>query len=214
MRPVGGRGPPGPGQCGGAIRRIADQLGIHPEALRTWVKKAETDAGERPDTSSSDAERLPAPERENRELRRANQILKSAASFLRGGAGPSVAMKVAFADFQRAEHGVQPVLRAPARCGTSCTGVVSTWPGAPSSGSCVRPGCAGCCATSHRARPGDLVKRDFTVAGPYQLWVADLTYVRTSVCWVHAAFVLDVYSRLIVGWQVARATAQGRGRDP
>lgn len=52
-------------------------------------------------------------------------------------------------------------------------------------------------------RPRDLVKRDFTAAGPNQLWVADLTYVRTSVGWVYAAFVLDVFSRLIVGWQVS-----------
>jgi len=51
-------------------------------------------------------------------------------------------------------------------------------------------------------RPGDLVKRDFTAAGPNQLWVADLTYVRTTTGWVYAAFVLDVFSRLIVGWQV------------
>src|SRR3954470_686430 len=67
----------------GAIRRIADQLGIHPEALRTWVKQAETDAGARPGSTSSsgDAARIAALERENRELRRANQILKSAASF-------------------------------------------------------------------------------------------------------------------------------------
>ncbi len=52
-------------------------------------------------------------------------------------------------------------------------------------------------------RPRDLVKRDFTAAGPNQLWVADLTYVRTSVGWVYAAFVLDVYCRMIVGWQVS-----------
>jgi putative transposase len=52
-------------------------------------------------------------------------------------------------------------------------------------------------------RPGDLVKRDFTAVRPNQLWVADLTYVRTSAGWVYAAFVLDVFSRLIVGWQVA-----------
>jgi len=52
-------------------------------------------------------------------------------------------------------------------------------------------------------RPRDLVNRDFTAAGPNQLWVADLTYVRTSAGWVYAAFVLDVYSRMIVGWQVA-----------
>jgi putative transposase len=53
------------------------------------------------------------------------------------------------------------------------------------------------------SRPGDLVKRDFTAVRPNQLWVADLTYLRTSVGWVYAAFVLDVHSRLIVGWQVA-----------
>ncbi len=70
-----------PGSAVGAIRRIADQLGVHPEALRSWVKKAEIDAGDRPGTTSSDAERLAVLERENRELRRANQILKSAASF-------------------------------------------------------------------------------------------------------------------------------------
>ena len=52
-------------------------------------------------------------------------------------------------------------------------------------------------------RPADLVRRDFTAAGPNQLWVADLTYVRTAGGWVYAAFVLDVFSRLIVGWQVA-----------
>ena len=52
-------------------------------------------------------------------------------------------------------------------------------------------------------RPGDLVKRDFTAVRPNQLWVADLTYVRTAMGWVYAAFVLDVYSRMIVGWQVA-----------
>ena len=52
-------------------------------------------------------------------------------------------------------------------------------------------------------RPHYLVKRNFTAEHPNQLWVADLTYVRTSAGWVYAAFVLDVYSRLIVGWQVS-----------
>jgi transposase len=65
----------------GAIRRIAGQLGVHPEALRTWVRQAETDEGVRAGTSSSDAARIAELEREVRELRRANQILKSAASF-------------------------------------------------------------------------------------------------------------------------------------
>lgn len=70
-----------PASAVGAIRRIADQLGVHPEALRSWVKKAEIDAGDRPGTTSGDAERIAALEREVRELRRSNQILKSAASF-------------------------------------------------------------------------------------------------------------------------------------
>jgi putative transposase len=52
-------------------------------------------------------------------------------------------------------------------------------------------------------RPGDLVRRDFTATRVNELWVADITYVRTAVGWVYAAFVLDVFSRLIVGWQVA-----------
>ncbi|WP_103347644.1 transposase [Amycolatopsis sp. CA-128772] len=70
-----------PASAGGAIKRIADQLGVHPEALRTWVKQAETDAGARPGTTSAEAARVAELEREVRELRRANQFPKSAASF-------------------------------------------------------------------------------------------------------------------------------------
>ena len=61
--------------------------------------------------------------------------------------------------------------------------------------------------TTIAARPpdtrADLVQRDFTAAAPDRLWVADLTYVRTFAGWVYAAFVLDVFSRRIVGWQVS-----------
>ncbi|MGW0086525.1 IS3 family transposase [Streptomyces sp. NPDC003393] len=52
-------------------------------------------------------------------------------------------------------------------------------------------------------RPPDLVDRDFTASRPDHLWVADMTYVRTWTGWVYVAFVLDVFSRTIVGWQVA-----------
>ena len=65
----------------GAFKRIGDQLGVHPEALRTWVKQAEIDGGQRPGTTSSDSERIAQLERENRELRRANEILKTSAAF-------------------------------------------------------------------------------------------------------------------------------------
>ena len=52
-------------------------------------------------------------------------------------------------------------------------------------------------------RPRDLVKRDFTASAPNRLWVGDFTYLR---CWegvVYFSFVIDVFSRMIVGWQLA-----------
>ncbi len=54
-------------------------------------------------------------------------------------------------------------------------------------------------------RPRDLVDRNFTAAAPNRLWVADLTYVRTWSGFVYVAFVTDVYSRMIVGWQASRS---------
>jgi len=65
----------------GALRRIGEQLGINPETLRNWVTQAEIDEGHRPGTRTDDATRLAELERENRELRRANAILKSASAF-------------------------------------------------------------------------------------------------------------------------------------
>lgn len=50
----------------------------------------------------------------------------------------------------------------------------------------------------------DLVDRAFTAPAPNQLWVADITYIRTFAGWVYAAFILDVFSRRIVGWQLSR----------
>ena len=52
-------------------------------------------------------------------------------------------------------------------------------------------------------RSPDLVKRDFTAARPNQLWVADLTYVASWAGFVYVAFVIDVFSRMIVGWRVS-----------
>ena len=52
-------------------------------------------------------------------------------------------------------------------------------------------------------RPADLVDRRFLADAPDCLWVADITYIRTFSGWVYAAFVLDVFSRRIVGWQLS-----------
>ncbi|GAA6528014.1 transposase [Intrasporangium sp. DVR] len=70
-----------PESARGAIKRVADQLGVHPEALRNWVRQAEVDDGVRPGTTTDDAQRLVELEREVRELRRANEILKTSAAF-------------------------------------------------------------------------------------------------------------------------------------
>lgn len=69
------------GEKHGAVTRIAKQLGIGSESLRQWVNQAEVNAGRRPGTTSADAVRIAELERENRELRRANDILKAASIF-------------------------------------------------------------------------------------------------------------------------------------
>ncbi len=65
----------------GTVTRIANELGIGPESLRRWVVQAEIDRGRRAGTTSEEARRISELERENRELRRANEILKSASAF-------------------------------------------------------------------------------------------------------------------------------------
>jgi transposase len=64
-----------------AITSIAEKFGMTAETLRSWVRQAEVDEGKRPGTTSADAERIRELERENRELRRANEILKAASAF-------------------------------------------------------------------------------------------------------------------------------------
>ena len=64
-----------------AITSIGEQLGVHHESLRIWVRRAEIDGGERPGLSNVERGRLKELERENRELKRANEILKSASVF-------------------------------------------------------------------------------------------------------------------------------------
>ena len=67
-----------------ALTSIATKCGMTPETLRKWVRRAEVDAGSRPGLTTDERQRLLELERENRELRRANEILKSAAAFSRG----------------------------------------------------------------------------------------------------------------------------------
>jgi len=64
-----------------ALTSIATKCGMTPETLRKWVRRAEVDAGARSGLTTDERKRLQELERENRELRRANEILKSAAAF-------------------------------------------------------------------------------------------------------------------------------------
>ncbi|WP_420481508.1 IS3 family transposase [Actinopolymorpha pittospori] len=251
----------------GAIARIAEQLGMHPETLRGWVRQAEIDGGVRPGTSSDESKRIADLERENRELKRANEILRTASAFFAaGGARPQdqvsvpTAVLVDYIDAHRDRFGVEPICEVLSSGGTKIA--PSTYYAAktrPASARAIRDaelvpvirqvhtdnlgvygarkvhaevnrqgtlvarctverlmkaeGLAGIRRDKTRKttlsegaetkRPEDLVKRQFLAQAPNQLWVADLTYVRTHSGWVYAAFVLDVFSRMVLGWQVS-----------
>lgn len=64
-----------------AVKRVGPRLGINVDTLRGWCQQAEVDAGRRPGTTTSEAARIKELERENRELKRANEILLAASSF-------------------------------------------------------------------------------------------------------------------------------------
>ncbi|WP_218647315.1 IS3 family transposase [Sphingobium lactosutens] len=95
-----------------AMISIAEKIGCSAHTLNEWVKKAEMDSGKRAGVPTDMADRLKALERENRELRQANEILrKASAYFCPGGARPPVQTMTAFIDEHRAEYGVEPICR-------------------------------------------------------------------------------------------------------
>jgi transposase len=69
------------GSSRGTLASVGQKLGINPETLRNWVEKAEIDSGQRPGTTSDDKKRIAELEKEVRELRRANEILKAASAY-------------------------------------------------------------------------------------------------------------------------------------
>ena len=69
------------GERFGAVTRVARQLGIGEESVRKWCRQADIDGGQRPGTTTAEGHRIAELEREVRELRRANEILKSASAF-------------------------------------------------------------------------------------------------------------------------------------
>ncbi|WP_396642744.1 IS3 family transposase [Microbacterium sp.] len=94
-----------------AVIRIGQRVGVNADTLRGWCKQAAIDAGERPGTTTSEAQRIKALEAEVRELKRANEILLAASSFFRAGARPATAVVVQFIDDHRDRFGVEPICR-------------------------------------------------------------------------------------------------------
>ncbi|MFE5550273.1 IS3 family transposase [Streptomyces sp. NPDC056534] len=246
-----------------AIRSVAGKLGIgSTETLRKWVRQEQIDSGQRPGATTEESAQLKALRKENAELKRANDILKAAAFFLRGRARPATSSLVAFIDEHRDRFGgVEPICRmltmhdckiapstyyahrkrldnpsprtvrdeelkplvrkvfevnyrvygarkvwrelnrqghAVARCTVErlmrelgITGVVrgrqviTTLPG------------------GQTGRAPDLVDRNFVAGAPNRCWAADFTHVKTWAGVVYVAFVVDTFSRRVVGWSAA-----------
>ncbi|WP_369699501.1 IS3 family transposase [Thalassobium sp. R2A62] len=95
-----------------AIKSIAPKIGCGPDTLRAWVRRAETDSGRRDGVTTAERDRIKALERENRQLRQANEILKKASAyFCSGGARPPVSEVISFIKEHRDVCGVEPICR-------------------------------------------------------------------------------------------------------
>ncbi|MET8566282.1 IS3 family transposase [Streptomyces flaveolus] len=246
-----------------AMKAVAQKLGIGTtETLRKWVRQDQVDAGARPGVTTEESAELKRLKKENAELKRANEILKAAAFFLRGRARPATHTLVAFIDEHKGRFGgVEPICRV--LTAHDCKIAPSTYYAhrkrrtAPSART-VRDGelkeliqhvydanyrvygarkvwrelnrqgqaVARCTverlmrelgiAGAVRGRrvittlPGgqverapDLLDRDFVAGAPNRCWVADFTHVKTWAGVVYVAFVMDTFSRRIVGWSAA-----------
>ncbi|MEW1654754.1 IS3 family transposase [Streptomyces sp. NPDC093707] len=245
------------------LQAVAEKLDIGSrETLRNWVKQHEIDAGTRAGTTTEESAQLKALKKENAELKRANEILKAAAFFLRGRARPATGTLVAFIDEHRDRFGgVEPICRTLTEHGCKIApstyyahhkrrsmpsartvrdielkeqisevfeanyhvyGARKVWRELNRQGHRVARctverlmgelGIAGAVRGKRviTTLPGgqverapDLLDRDFVAAAPNRCWVADFTHVKTWDGIVYVAFVVDTFSRRIVGWSAA-----------
>jgi putative transposase len=94
-----------------AITSIASKIGCTPQTLLEWAKKAEIDSGRRAGVPTDMSDKLKALERENRELRQANEILRKASAYFAMAERPPVQAMIAFIDDHREAHGVEPICK-------------------------------------------------------------------------------------------------------
>ncbi|MGY4927213.1 IS3 family transposase [Streptomyces sp. 900105755] len=246
-----------------ALQAVTDKLGIGSrETLRNWLKQHEIDAGTRPGTTTEESAQLKAMKKGIAELKRANEILKAAAKFLRGRARPATHALVAFIDEHRDRFGgVEPICRVLTEhdCKIASStyyahkkrmavpsartvrdtelrelirqvhtdnyrvyGARKIWRELNRRGHAVARctverlmrelGIAGAVRgrkvittmpDQQAERAPDRVERDFVASAPNRCWVADFTHVATWAGVVYVAFVVDTFSRRIVGWSAA-----------
>ncbi|MFW1977060.1 IS3 family transposase, partial [Acinetobacter baumannii] len=243
-----------------AITAIAPKIGCTPETLRVWYQKYLDKLNPVKVQQLSDQERIKQLECENKELQRANEILRKAAAFFRpGGARPPTQIMVDFIHNNKELYGVEAICRilpiAPStyyRTLDLCEnpehrakrdlhdlhhaeeikriwkessgryGVRKVWQKLKREGYIIarctvarlmkKLGIQGVWRGKNKQttrsrddqkRADDLVKRNFTADHPDQLWVSDFTYIQTHSGWVYTAFIIDVFSRAIVGWKVS-----------
>ncbi|MET8134108.1 IS3 family transposase [Streptomyces sp. NPDC005251] len=246
-----------------AMKAVAQKLGIGTtETLRKWVRQDQIDAGSRPGTTSEESAELKRLKKENAELKRANDILKAAAKFLRGRARPATHTLVAFIDEHKDRFGgVEPICRV--LTDHDCKIAPSTYyahhkrQAAPAARTLRDAELKTLITQAYEAnyrvygarkiwrhlnrqevtvarctverlmrelgitgavrgkkvittipdasaqRAPDLVDRDFVAQAPNRCWVADFTHVATFAGVVYVAFVVDTFSRRIVGWSAA-----------
>jgi putative transposase len=244
------------GERQGAVSRVAKQLGIGTESLRSWVKQADVDSGKRPGVRTAEQRRITELEARTGNCGARNEILKAAAGFFAAGARRATAQVVTFISAYRKRWGIEPVCKVPQvapltyyaalsrqpsarqlnderlkpqtarvhRDNFDVYGIEKVWRQLNREGHVVgrdrvarftdELNLSGVVRGKKNAprtpadvalRPADLVERKFIAAAPNQLWVADLTYVSTWTGFVYVAFVIDVFSRFIVGWRVSNS---------
>ena len=175
-----------------AIKWIAPKVGCGPDTLRGWVRRAETDSGRRDCVTTAERDRIKALERENRQLRQANEILKKSSAYF----APLSADCFAIAcrammkreKFDIAGCTVERLMRdigiKGVRRGKK---IKTTWP------------------DKALPSPPDHVNRQFRARMPNQLWVSDFTYVSTWQGFVYVALVIDIFANKLVGWRASRS---------
>ena len=190
-----------------AISSIASKIDCTRETVRTWVRRAECDAGKRAGLTTRPVDRLRAEsEREGDPSRLPARAKRDVQ--LRGEI-----RRVRQENFD--VYGVRKVWRQLCREGRDvarCTvarlmremGLQGAVRGRRFK--TTKPDSSG-------ASPMDLVERDFNATRPNELWVSDLTYIATWRGFVYVAFVIDVFARLIVGWRATTSLTAGIALD-